>query len=150
MAAADLEQRIDEYTPDIAKTARGALAKMRKRLPGTIQLVYDNYNALAIGFSATEKTSDIICSITLYPRWVSLFFPRGSELDDPGHLLQGSGAKVRHIVLEAADTLDVPEVDALIADALARAPTPPDEHRKARVVVKMVAAKRRPRRPATR
>jgi hypothetical protein len=37
------------------------------------ELVYDNYNALAIGFGQTERVSDVIFSIAVYPRWVGLF-----------------------------------------------------------------------------
>jgi hypothetical protein len=33
---------------------------MRGYLPGAIELVYDNYNALAIGFGPSEKSSDAI------------------------------------------------------------------------------------------
>jgi hypothetical protein len=40
-----------------------ALAKMRARLPGAVELVYDNYNALAIGFGPTERTSEAVFSI---------------------------------------------------------------------------------------
>ena len=35
-------------TPEIALLAEAILAKMRLRLLGAFQLVYDNYNALAI------------------------------------------------------------------------------------------------------
>ena len=49
--ASDLNRFIARYTPNIAKLARGALARMRKRLPTAHQLVYDNYNTCAIGFS---------------------------------------------------------------------------------------------------
>src|SRR5215813_14154091 len=97
---------IAKYTPEIGEMARAALARMRARLPGAIELVYDNYNALAIGFSPTERASDVIFSITLYPRWVSLFFFRGAGLPDPQKLLKGSGKQVRHIILENAANLD--------------------------------------------
>jgi len=50
---------------------------MRARLPGAVELVYDNHNALAIGFGPTERASDAVFSIALFPRWVSLFFLRG-------------------------------------------------------------------------
>lgn len=90
---------IDKYTPEIATLARAAIDKMRTRLPGTIELVYDHYNALAVAFSPTERTSDVILSITLYPRWVSLFFMRGAQLPDPQKLLKGSGKTVWHIAL---------------------------------------------------
>ena len=37
---------IGRYTPEIGTLAEAVLAKMRARLPGATQLVYDNYNAL--------------------------------------------------------------------------------------------------------
>jgi hypothetical protein len=58
---------VAKYTPEIGALAQEGLDKMRARLPGAIELVYDNYNALAIGFSPTERTSDVIFSIALYP-----------------------------------------------------------------------------------
>jgi hypothetical protein len=138
---------LDAYTPAIAKQARAALATMRKRMPGAVELVYDNYNALAIAFATTERLADAVFSITLYPRYVSLFFTHGNGLPDPKKLLRGSGARIRHIVLEDASTLDDPAVRALIDAALARAATPLDKKRRRELVIQSVSAKRRPRRP---
>jgi hypothetical protein len=53
-----LDELVDRFTPEVASAARRALAKMRKLTPGALELVYDNYNALAIGFSATERAGD--------------------------------------------------------------------------------------------
>src|ERR1039458_9537409 len=65
------------------------------RLPGAVQLVYDNYNALVIGFGPSERASEASFSIVLYPRWVTLFFLQGAGLPDPRRLLKGSGKVVR-------------------------------------------------------
>ena len=46
-----LDSFLAKFTPEMAKSAKGVLAAMRKRCPGAIELVYDNYNALAIGFA---------------------------------------------------------------------------------------------------
>jgi hypothetical protein len=54
---------IAKFDPAIAKLTRGARAKMRKRLPTAVELVYDNYNALAIGFGPTERTPDAIVTV---------------------------------------------------------------------------------------
>jgi hypothetical protein len=83
--ASDLDRFIARYTPNIDKLARGALARMRKHLPTAHQLGDDNYNTCAIGFSPTERASDVIFSIALYPQQVSLFFLRAmkSNLQDP-------------------------------------------------------------------
>lgn len=40
-----------KYTPEIGAFARRAHAKMRKLVPGAVEMVYENYNALVIGFS---------------------------------------------------------------------------------------------------
>jgi hypothetical protein len=138
---------IAKYTPEIAALGRAALAKMRARLPGAIELVYDNYNVLAIGFGPTERTSDVIFSIVLYPRWVSLFFFHAAKLPDPEKLLKGSGKAVRHIVLAGAADLDRPAVRALMAQALDAAAVSLDDTRRGRVLIKSVSAKQRPRRP---
>ena len=142
-----LDAFISKYSPEVQKLARAALAKMRKRLPGAVQLIYDNYNALAIAFGATDRRSDIVLSIALYPRWVSLFFMHGAALPDPRKLLRGSGKTVRHIVLADASDLDDPAVEALIAAAVKRADPPIDSSRRARAVVKLSLKKQRPRRP---
>src|SRR5215471_9539349 len=108
---------IARYLPEIGALAQSALAKMRQRLPGAIELVYDNYNALAIGFGPTERASDVVFSIAAFPRWVSLFFFNAVDLPDPERRLQGTGKSARHVVLSGPDTLDEPAVRALIDEA---------------------------------
>ena len=138
-----------KFTPEIATRAKAALVKMRKILPGAIELVYDNYNALAIGFAPTERASDVIFSIALYPRWISLFFfQSGTRLTDSKGLLKGSGTKVRHIVLESADDLDKQDIRVLMTEALELAAIPFDASQKNRMVIKSISANQRPRRPS--
>jgi hypothetical protein len=144
-----LDGVIAKYSPEIGALARDALVKMRARLPGAVEMVYDNYNALVIGLGPNERASDAIFSIVLYPRWVTLFFLQGAGLPDPHRLLKGSGKVARHIVLEDAEDLDKPEVEQLIAVALERARTPLEGSGPRRLVIKSVSAKQRPRRPRT-
>jgi hypothetical protein len=144
-----LAAMIARFTPAVAATARRALAKMRRLTPGSIELVYDNYNALAIGFAPGERSSEGIFSIALYPPHASLFFLQGAKLPDPTRRLRGAGNVVRHIVLESADLIDEPDVRALIATALARAKVPLDPEQRRRIVIKSIAAKQRPRRPSS-
>ena len=134
------------FSPEVAALARTARAKLRKRLPRAIEMVYDNYNALVIGFGPSEKTSEAAFSIALYPRWVTLFFLQGVALKDPERVLVGAGKQVRRIVIEGPETLDQPAVRALIAQAWKRAGAPPAAIRRC-VVIKSISAKQRPRRP---
>jgi hypothetical protein len=139
---------VNRFSPSVAAQARAALAAMRKRLPGAVELVYDNYNALAVAFGPTEKTSEVVFSIAVYPRWVSLFFFHGAKLKDPDQVLKGSGTQVRHIVLDGPERLDAPAVKALMKQALALGKPKIDPTKPNRTVVKSVSKKQRPRRPA--
>lgn len=143
-----LEAMIAKFTPDVADQARGILGRMAARYPQAKRLVYDNYNALAIGFAPNDKASSGIFSIAIYPRWVSLFFLQGASLVDPDGLLKGSGSVVRHVVLDGPDHLDRPELRALmdVAVGSAKIPYPPDGD--GELIIKSVSAKQRPRRPS--
>ncbi|MBI3893663.1 MAG: hypothetical protein HY303_19255 [Candidatus Wallbacteria bacterium] len=146
--AKQLESFLSRYDPKIAVQARGALAILRKRMPGAIELVYDNYNALVIAFGSTERMSDIVCSIALYPRWVSLFLMHGVDLPDPRKLLKGSGKGIRQIVLAEPKDLETPGVRDLLGHALRLAEQPMDPKSKGRMVIQSISPKQRPRRPA--
>src|SRR3984957_10024451 len=113
----ELARFLAMYEPGIAATARAALARLRARLPGATEIVYDNYNALAVGFGPGDRASEAIISIAVYPRWVSLFFLQGARLKDPAKLLKGSGTRVRHIVLGDARDIGSADVEALIVAA---------------------------------
>lgn len=147
--AGDLNRFIARYPPEIARLARGALARMRKRLPTAHQLVYDNYNACAIGFSPTERASDVVFSIALYPRRVSLFFLQAmkSHLQDPEKLLQGSGSLVRFIPLDSPAQIDSAAVQRLMKQATAAAKVPLGRTGKGKLIIKSISAVQRPRRP---
>ncbi len=146
---AQLDSFVAKFTPEMAKSAKGVLAAMRKICPGAIELVYDNYNALAIGFATGERVKDVWFSIAVYPNWASIFFFKTLPLKDPDKLLKGSGSTTRHIVLiEGAKTLAAKPVRTLIDQALDKAGQPFSSGGKGRIVIKSVSAKQRPRRPA--
>lgn len=138
---------IAKFTPPIAKLATSAVAKMRRKLPGAVVMVYDNYNALAIGFGPTERASEALFSIAVFPRSVALFFLRGAALEDRDGLLKGRGKQARSIRLEKASDIDEPAVAALMAQAQAKA-AKPIPARGGYLLIKSISAKQRPRRPA--
>jgi hypothetical protein len=139
---------LSKYDPAIAARAKAAVAQLRKYVPGAVELVYDNYNALVVGFGPSERASEAVLSIALYPRWVTLFFLQGARLDDPARRLKGAGTRVRHIVVSDVAILDEPAVRGLIGQAVTTAPRPIDAEARRRMVIRSVSAQQRPRRPA--
>jgi hypothetical protein len=137
---------IAKFDPSIAKLTRACRSEIRKRYPSAIELVYDNYNALAIGYSPTERTSDVVFSLAVYPRGLNLYFMYGRSLADPNGLLQGSGTQGAFIRLENVQTLDDPKVVDLITRAVKRQMPTFATKGRGYTVVKSISAKQRPRR----
>lgn len=146
-AEAELNSFIDKFTPEVAELTRALLAKMEARIPGAAILVYDNYNALAIGFCPSDKARQAVLSLAVMPRWVTLCFLQGVGLPDPHGLLKGSGSHVRHIRLHTTDAIDDPDIQQLISEALNRSEPPIDPGREQELIIKSISAKQRPRRP---
>ena len=143
--AKQLSGFLAKFNPPIAKLAKAARARLRKRLPGAIEMVYDNYNALVIGFSPTERPSDAILSLVIFPKRVSVCFLQGKHLPDPQRVLVGAGNQVRFIRLdEDAAILDTAPLRALVAEAIAFGETP--FRGKGRLVIRAIMKTQRPRR----
>src|SRR5688572_5049658 len=114
-----------KYQPKTAAEARRALTKMRALVPGATELVYDNYNALVVGFGPSERASEAVVSLAVFPKWVTLcFLQNGPRIPDPENLLNGSGNVVRHVRLASAEDLDKPAIKRLIREVLRMAEVP--------------------------
>jgi Domain of unknown function (DU1801) len=146
--AAQLARFVAKYDPAVGRLVRATRAAMRRRFPTAWELVYDNYQFLAIGYSATDRASDCIASLAISPKGVALSFYYGSTLPDPRGILQGSGKQNRFVRLSSAATLAEPTVAALLRAATAQARTPLPTSGRGRTLIKSVSAKQRPRRAA--
>jgi hypothetical protein len=146
-AEVELAGFLAKYTPEMEAAARAAHAKMRTILPPCIEMVYDNYNALVVGFCPTDRPSEAVLSLAFMPRWVSLCFLQAEHVEDPHCLLEGTGSVAKHVKLKDGRSLDDPEVRALIDRALACAKVPFGTMER-QLVIKSVSVKQRPRRPS--
>jgi len=144
--AQQLEGFIDKFDSKNAALIRSVRKALRKRLPTANELVYDNYNFFVIGYSSTERPSDCIVSVAAAANGVGLSFYYGATLPDPHKLLHGSGSQNRFIRLESAATLARPEVEELIAAAIAQGETPLPANGKGKLIIRSISEKQRPRR----
>ena len=146
--AQQLEGFIGKFDSKNAALIRSVRKALRKRLPTANELVYDNYNFFVIGYSPTERPSDCIVSIAAAANGVGLSFYYGATIPDPHKLLLGSGSQNRFIRLESAASLARPEVEELIAAAIAQGETPLPASGKGKLIIRSVSSKQRPRRKA--
>ncbi len=145
--AKQLQGFISKFDPEVAKLTNAALKILRQRFSTAVELVYDNYNALAIGWSPNGRTSEVICSLAVYARGVNLYFMYGAHLKDPDNLLEGQGNQGRFIRLDTAERILDPKVSALLDAATELGDTPLPTTGKRTLVIKSISAKQRPRRP---
>ena len=131
-----MDQILKRLPPEMGSLTRAVLAKLRKLLPGAVEMVYDKSNSLVIGFCPTEKASAVINSIAVYRKWINLYFFEGDTLPDPEGLLQGTGTMVRSLRITDARELDRPAVRALIAEARKRAEPPLNPKARRKVVIR--------------
>ena len=138
---------IAKFDPQIARLLTASRRSLRRKFPTAVELVYDNYNALAMGLGPNERTSEVFVSLAGFARGVCLYFTQGTKLPDPHRLLIGNGNQGRFIRLERAAQLDEPAVAQLLRAAARFGKTPLPRSGKGYTVVKSISAKQRPRRP---
>jgi hypothetical protein len=150
LSSANAEQQlksfIAKFEPQHQTLIRAVRKALRKRFPTAFELAYDNYNFFVIGYSPSEQPSDAILSMAAAANGVGLCFIHGARLPDPHKLLLGSGKQTRFLRLESAAVLARPEVESLIAAAIARAKTPLPTNGRGALIIRSVSAKQRPRR----
>jgi len=69
--------------------------------PQTNELIYDNYNAVAFGWSPTDKVGHTFCSIAIgrTSKNIHFGFYWGAEHADPDKILLGQGNQYRYILV---------------------------------------------------
>ena len=85
--------------------------------PSSNELIYDNYNALAIAFSLTDKASDAFCGVAVYSKYVNFGFNRGSEIIDSDKILSGKGSLYRYITIKEKKDFPKAYIKKLLKEA---------------------------------
>jgi len=151
---ADLEKFLEPFDERVAELALWLRKFVWKLYPGCNELIYDNYNALAVGWSPTLKLNDIFCSFAVYSNNAMHFgFYWGSRLRDPKRMLQGKGKQYRFIRVTSKKDFPSEYIKELMAEAhmnsLASAKAV-DQAPRGETVVKMISAKKkRPQKSTT-
>ncbi len=103
----DLMRFMLPYPDSVKAAARWLRAFVWHLYPETNELIYDNYNAVAFGWSPTDKAGDVFCSIAVCSDHVNFGFKRGVDFSDPQKVLIGNGSQYRY--LRVRDKEDFPE-----------------------------------------
>ncbi|MCI0602480.1 DUF1801 domain-containing protein [bacterium] len=87
--------------------------------PHANELIYDNYNALAFGWSPTDRVGHTFCSVAVgrSSNNVHFGFYWGSEIADPDKLLLGQGNQYRYILVKNQKDFPKTYIKKLIKEA---------------------------------
>jgi hypothetical protein len=98
----DLLRFMKPFPGEIQETALWLRDFVWDLYPGTNELIYDNYNALAFGWSPTDRQGHTFCSIAIGRSSNNLHFGFywGSEINDPENRLLGQGNQYRYLLVK--------------------------------------------------
>jgi len=87
--------------------------------PTTNELIYDNYNAVAIGWSLTDKVGHSFCSIAVGRTSYNVHFGFywGNEISDPDKILLGNGKQYRYILVKRREDFPEKYIKKLLSEA---------------------------------
>lgn len=105
------------FSDEVKITALGVREFVLDLCRDANELIYDNYNALAIGYSLSDKQKDMFCHIAVYSKYVNLGFDHGVDLEDPKGLLKGSGSRIRHVTVQDLNAMDRPYLKKMLMQA---------------------------------
>lgn len=134
---------LSRFSPEIVALAKRCLPKLRRTLPGATQLVYDYRHSVVVAFGMSERGSEAVVALAVYPGRVRLYFGDGTSLPDPKGRLEGSATRVRYVTLKAATDLDHRDVRALFTAARRHSGVTFPRTRSTRMVIKLASKKKR-------
>lgn len=85
--------------------------------PASNEMLYHTH-ALTTVFSLSEKLADAFCMIPVYTNHLNLGFNKGTLINDPHKLLQGTGNLIRHIPIDTAADYRNKKVKDLVKAAI--------------------------------
>ena len=89
--------------------------------PNTNELIYDNYNALAFGWSPTDRVGHTFCSVAVgrSSKNIHFGFYWGSQISDPEKMLLGKGNQYRYILVKSKEDFPKRYIKKLLKEAYA-------------------------------
>ncbi|HEV8283180.1 MAG TPA: hypothetical protein VGQ09_02655 [Chitinophagaceae bacterium] len=117
----DLLRFLKPFGDEITELALWLREFVWELYPQTNELIYDNYNALAFGWSPTDRVGHTFCSIAVgrTSKNVHFGFYWGNEISDPEKKLLGQGNQYRYILVKNKTDFPKTYIKKLLKEAYA-------------------------------
>ncbi len=116
--------------------------------PKTNELIYDNYNAVAFGWSPTDRVGHTFCSIAVGRTSYNIHFGFywGTQIADPEKKLIGEGNQYRYILVKNKEEFPKTYIKKLMQDAFVNSQAKvkdPKQLMEGKTIVKSVSSSKR-------
>jgi hypothetical protein len=144
----DLLKFLKPFGDEITELVLGLREFVWDLCPNANELIYDNYNALAFGWSPTDRVGHTFCSIAVgrTSKNVHFGFYWGSELQDPEKKLLGEGNQYRYILVKTKTEFPKTYIKKLVKEAYANSLAKvkdPKQIMKGKTIVKSISPVKR-------
>lgn len=121
----DLHKFLKPFPADVRRRALWLRDFVWDLYPKTNELIYDNYNAVAFGWSVTDKVGHLFCSVAVgrSSHNVHFGFYWGSQISDPKKMLLGEGNQYRYIIVKSIEEFPKAYIKKLMKEAYANSLT---------------------------
>jgi hypothetical protein len=121
--------------------------------PMTNELIYDNYNAVAFGWSPTDRQGHTYCTIAVgrSSKNIQFGFYWGNELSDPEKILSGQGHQYRYILVTDMTKFPKSYIENLVREAYENSLSKVKDKKliiHGHTIIKSVSDKKRPEKKA--
>ena len=145
-----LKKFLSVFPAELQQTVLWLREFVWKLYPYCNELIYDNYNALAFGWSPTERQGHVFCSIAVgrTSHNIHFGFYWGSEISDPEKKLLGQGSQYRYVLVKSKTDFPKTYIKKLVKEAYANSfakVRDKTEIVKGRTIVKSISEKKRER-----
>jgi hypothetical protein len=106
----NLDQYLSSYNGEISLIAQD----LRNMI---LELVPDMDEVIKWKNLFYEKNG-FVCAIVLHKDHVNLQFARGTEINDPAKMLEGTGKKIRHVKIYNSNQINTEQLKNLIIEAV--------------------------------
>jgi hypothetical protein len=145
---ADLKKFLKPFPSDVQETVLWLRDFVWNLYPKSNELIYDNYNALAFGWSSTDRVGHVFCNIAVGRTSLNIHFGFywGSQIADPEKKLIGSGSQYRYFLVKNRNDFPKTYMKKLLKEAFINSLLKVKDQKQimeGRTIVKSISTKKR-------
>ena len=144
----ELLKLLKPFPPEVQERALWLRDFVWTLYPKTNELIYDNYNALAFGWSPTDRVGHTFCNIAVGRSSYNVHFGFywGSQIADPEKKLIGKGNQYRYLLVKDKNEFPKTYIKKLMKEALVNSLAKvkdPNQIMEGKTIVKSISSAKR-------